>query len=167
MPLSEQDRAMIEGFRTFVEESAARDDRYGPASRVDREDGSTLATRFQGSKSSWFEVAIRPLIPQVRVGFLTNDRWKSEECEQTIEDSGDTMNEFVGSAFEDAGLEWPEPPVEHYREGGEFFYFATPLKLDELADLDLQEVRDKTLRMLEGYLIAFGPAIAVEDESDD
>ena len=26
------------------------------------------------------------------------------------------------------------------------------------------EVRDKTLRMLEGYLIAFGPAIIVEDE---
>ncbi|MBI1827418.1 MAG: hypothetical protein HY287_08970 [Planctomycetes bacterium] len=167
MPLSEQDRSRIESFRNFIEESTARDDRYGTASRVDREDGSTLATRFQGSKSCWLEVAIRPLIPQIRVGFLTNDRWKSEECEQTIEDSGDTMNEFVGSAFEDAGLEWPEPPVEHYREGGEFFYFATPLKLDELADLGTQEVRDKAVLMLEGYLIAFGPAITVDDESVD
>jgi len=167
MPITEQDRTRIEKFRTFIEESAARDDRYGPARRMDREDGSTLATRFQASPKCWFEFAIRPLIPQIRVGFLTNDRWKSEECEQVIEDSGDEMNEYVGSAFEDAGLDWPEPPVEHYREGGEFFYFATPLKLDELADLDTDEVRDKTLRILEGYLIAFGPATAVEEASDD
>ena len=164
MPLSEQDRDRIEAFRTFIADSVATDDRYGPAARHDREDGSTLATRWHAGPSCWFEIAVRPLIPQVRVGFLTEDRWKSEELEQAIQDSGDTMSEFVGVAMEDAGLDWPEPPVEHYREGGQYFYFATPLTIEELRDLDSDEVRDKTLRMLEGYLIAFGPAIAIEGD---
>jgi len=164
MPLTEQDRERIEAFRTFIADTVATDIRYGLSERHDRDDESTLATRFNPGPACWFEVAVRPLIPQVRVGFLTDDRWKSEELEQAIQDSGDTMSEFLGVALQDAGLDWPEPPVEHYREGEQYFYFATPLSIDELADLDSDEVRDKTLRLLEGYLIAFGPAIAIEDE---
>jgi hypothetical protein len=166
MPLSEKDRERIESFRGYVEDTVAADDRYGPKQRLDREDGSTLATRFSAGPKCWFEVAIRPFIPQVRVGFLTEDRWKSEECEEAIQDSGDTMQEFVGMGMQDAGLDWSEPPVEHYREAGQYFYFATPLALDSLEDLEMDEVRDKTVRMLEGYFIAFGPAIAVEDGED-
>ena len=164
MPLTEQDRDRIESFRTFIADTVATDARYGSASPNDREDESTLATRFSAGPSCWFEVAVRPFIPQLRVGFLTDDRWKSEELEQAIQDSGDTMSEFLGVALQDAGLDWPEPPVEHYREGGQYFYFATPLAIDELRDLESDELRDKTLRMLEGYLIAFGPAITIEDE---
>ncbi len=163
MPLTEKQREQIEEFRSYIEDTVAADDRYGEKQRLDREDESTLATRFAAGTHAWFEVAIRPFIPQIRVGFLTDDRWKSEECEQAIEESGDTMQEFIGMGFSDAGLDWPEPPVEHYREGGQYFYFATPLALDGLADLELDEIRDKTIRMLEGYFIAFGPAIAVED----
>ncbi len=164
MPLTQQDRDRIESFRSFIADNVANDARYGPASPSDRDDASTLATRFNAGPACWLEVAVRPFIPQVRVGFLTDDRWKSEELEEAIQDSGDTMQEFIGLAMEDAGLDWSEPPVEHYREGGKFFYFATPLAIDELRDLDSDEVRNKTLRMLEGYLIAFGPAIAVEDD---
>jgi len=164
MALSEQDLERIESFRDFVETSCAGDDRYGSPSRHDREDGSILATRFEAGPQCWFEMAIRPNIPQIRVGFLTDDRWKSEEIEQAIEDSGDTMQEFVELGFEEAGLEWPDPIVEHFREAGKYFYFSTPLTLDELAGLDQDEVRNKALRMLEGYLIAFGPAIVVEEE---
>ncbi len=164
MPLSEKERERIEAFRAYVEDTAASDDRYGPMERVDREDESVLATRFAPAPKCWFEIALRPHIPQIRVGFLTDDRWKSEECETAIEESGDTMQEFVGLGFSDAGLEWPDPPVEHFRESGQYFYFATPLALEGLEDLDLGEIRDKALRMLEGYFIAFGPAVAVEDE---
>lgn len=166
MALNQEDRDRIESFRAYVEGMVAPDDRYGPATRDDREDESTLATRFTAGTACGFEVAIRPLIPQVRVAFLTENRWTNEECEKAVEESGDSMEEFVGMGFSDAGLEWPEPPVEHYREGGKYFYFATPLGLDELADLERDEVRNKTLRMLEGYLIAFGPAITVEEEGD-
>ena len=164
MPLDELSRDKIEAFRNYIEDSVSNDDRYGPAERHDRDDSSTLATRFGVGPSCWLEVAVRPMIPQIRVGFLTDDRWKSEEVEQAVQDSGDTIQKFVEAGFQEAGLDWKSPVVEHCREGEEYFYFATALDVDELADLDLQEVRDKTLRMLEGYLIAFGPAIAVEEE---
>jgi hypothetical protein len=32
-----------------------------------------------------------------------------------------------------------------------------------LIELDSDELRDKALRMLEGYLIAFGPALGAEE----
>jgi len=166
MTLSNADLDRIEAFRTFIEDSVSADERYGAAARHDREDGSTVATRFSAGPTCWFEVAVRPLIPQVRVGFLTDDRWKSEETEQAIQDSGDNMHEFVEIGFEEAGLEWPNPPVERYREGGKYFYFATPLTIDDLTDLDQETVRNKTLRMLEGYLIAFGPMISVGEDED-
>jgi hypothetical protein len=164
MPLDDKDQNSVDAFRTYIEDSVASDDRYGPAQRHDRKDGSTLATRFEVGSSCWLEVALRPLIPQIRVGFVTNDRVKIEEVEQAIQESGDTMEKFVGLGFAEAGLDWKEPPVEHYSEDGEHFYFATPLEVDELVDLDLDEARNKTLRMLEGYLIALGPAMFVGEE---
>lgn len=166
MPLNDEHRERIAAFRTYIEDTVANDDRYGDATRHDREDESTLATRFAAAPSCWFELALRPFVPQIRVAFLTDDRWRSEEVEQAIQDSGDTMEEFLELGFEDAGLEWEEPTVEHYRDGGKYFYFATPLTLDDLDDLDGDEVRDKALRMLEGYLVAFGPALEVEDEEE-
>lgn len=164
MALTSEQRAVIESFRGYIEDSVTSDDRYGTRSRQDRPDETILASRFEAAPKCWFEVAVRPMIPQVRVGFLTNDRWISEGAEEAIESSGDTMNEFVESGFDDASLDWADPPVEHFREAGEFFYFATPLALDEIADLNNDDVRNKVLRMLEGYLIAFGPALVVEDE---
>ena len=164
MALDEESRETIDAFREYIEGAVAGDERYGEAERDDREDESTLATRFQAGTACWLEVAVRPHIPQVRVGLLTNDRWKSEEIEQGIQDSGETMEEFVGLGFSEAGLDWPEPPVEHYREGGEYFYFATPLEIDELPDLYWDEPRNKVFRMLEGYLIAFGPFVVVDED---
>ena len=64
-----------------------------------------------------------------------------------------------------ADIDWDEPPVEHYRDGGEFFYFATPLVIEELPDLERDQVRNKVVRMLEGYLIAFGPALTDDEEA--
>lgn len=165
MAFSEEDHEVIEAFRTYIEDSVANDDRYGACKRLDRDDASTLALRFEATPTCWFEVALRPLIPQIRVAFLTNDRWLSEELEQAIQDSGDSMEEFVGVGMNEAGLDWDEPPVEHYRDGGEFFYFATPLVIEELPDLERDQVRNKVVRMLEGYLIAFGPALTDDEEA--
>lgn len=164
MALTEDQRARVDSFRTFVEESCVTDERYGEVSRLDREDESLLACRFAAAPHCWLEVALRPMIPQVRVGFVTDDRWKSEEAEDLIESSGDSMNEFVEMGFSEAGLDWNEPPVEHFREAGQFFYFATPLEIESLDELERDEIRSKTLRMLEGYLIAFGGILSVPEE---
>ena len=98
---------------------------------------------------------MRPFLPQVRVGLLTDDRWKSEDLEEKIQESGDSMSEFVGMGMHEAGLEWEEPPVEHYRAELKYFYFATPVELKTVEELADAAVREKARRMVEGYFKAF------------
>lgn len=150
---------LVEGFHAHLETSLKGDGRFKGSSRHDREDGSTLAIRWPSSVNEhvWFEIAVRPLIPQVRVGVLTDDRWKSEDFEEKIEESGDTMSEFVEMGFHEAGLEWLEPTVEHYREEMKYFYFATAFEISDLKELADSAVRTKAKQMLEGYYLAFGP----------
>src|SRR5438477_778478 len=117
MALTRQQTDQIEECRAWLDGLYAGDTRFAGLERHDRSDGSTLAARWQSAKNPhvWFEIAIRPFIPQIRVGMLTDDRWKSEDFETKIEESGDTMREFVEMGFEEAGLEWLNPPVEHFR----------------------------------------------------
>ena len=166
MPLSEHDSERVDAFLTYIEDTNAADERYGRSQRHQRDDGTTVATRFEAGPSCFFEVAVRPLVPQVRVAFLTDDQETSEEFEQTIEDFDGTMEEFVGAGLQEAGLPWPDPQVEHGRDDGNYFYFATTLDLEDPGDLDEDATRNKTLRMLEGYLIAFGPAIRIDEEEE-
>lgn len=128
---------------------------FGAVSRQDRGDHSTLATRWAADKRVWYECTVRPFLPQARAGMMTDDRWRNEGFERMIEDSGDTMPEFVGLGFESAGLVEPEPVVEHYRDQGKYFYFATPLALDSIDQLAGEAVFDKIRRMLKGYHLAF------------
>ncbi len=167
MPLSEEDVELIEAFRDYVEDFVAEDDRYGPVSRVNSDDHSIMASRFEAGPSAWFEIAVHPAIPQVRVGFLTRDTAVGDEVEQGLKQEGGTLSGYVGGGFREAGLDWPHPPVEQYHEAGEYSYFATPLEIDELGDLDFADTRGKVVRMLEGYLIAFGPEIVLEPDDEE
>ena len=173
MPLSEDEREIVEMFRDYVAGAVAADDRYGSATRHDQEDESTLALRFEAATACWFEVAVRPFVPQIRVAFVTSDQTRSEEIEQAVGEAGSSLTGFVGEAFRDAGPNWPAPPVEHYSGPDGLFYFATPLdaiesqELDDftdLVDLEHEQIRGRVLRMLEGYLIAFGPAIEADED---
>ena len=159
MALAAAQKDLVESFRAKLEAALASDARFAGASRHDRGDGSTLACRWPTAANPhvWFEVAVRPLIPQVRAGVLTDDRWKSEDFEDKIEESGDTMSEFVELGFEEAGLTWLDPPVEHYREDMKFFYFATALELAALEELQHEATFEKVRRMFDGYYHAFGP----------
>ena len=155
--MDQAQRERIESFRRVVEAAAGGHSLLGPPLRDDRPDDSTLVTRWPAAEHLWYELAVRPLLPQVRVGIATDDRWKNEDLEDLVESSGDTMSEFVGVAFEDAGLDWPEPPVEHYREHGKLFYFATPLELTSIDQIGEPAVIEKAVQMLDGYVRAFGP----------
>ncbi|HNQ24189.1 MAG TPA: hypothetical protein PKK06_13965 [Phycisphaerae bacterium] len=155
MPLSDWDAATIEEFRTYIESMVSGDERYGPAQRADAADDSEFASRFALGSYGAVEMAIHPSGPQVRVGFLTTDKARDEEIEQGIQEAGETVSQFVGLGFHDAGLGWYDPPVERYRDD-RGFHFTTAFQLDELDALATPEIRDWVLRMLEGYVIAFG-----------
>ncbi len=160
--LTQAQQEQAENLRTWIEQQLTSDERFSEHARGDRSDGSTLATRWQTAENPhvWIELAIRPLIPQIRVGIVTDDRWKSEDFEEKIQESGDTMSEFVEMGFEDAGLEWEEPLVEHYRAESKYFYFSTPLETVSLDDFTDEELRTKVMRMIDGYYHAFGPYLA-------
>jgi len=166
MPLSEEERDMVDAFREYVQDAVAADDRYGPVTHADGDD-AVFAVRFEASSTCWFEVAIEASIPRIRVGFLTTDEFLGAEAEEVIEDAGETLQSHVGEGFRHAGLDWSEPPVERIQLEGEYFCYTTPLPIDEIPDLEWDDVRGKVVRMLEGYLIAFGPAIEVADHEDD
>lgn len=159
--------AAIDPFRRQMEEAFSQLGGVGSAVRDDRADGSTLASRFAVAEQVWLELALRPLIPQVRVGILTDDRWASEDLETAIEETGDTMSEFIESGFDEVDLEWTDPPVEHYRDQGKFYYFATPLELERLDQLADPQVQAKVTKIFQGYRAAFGPAIERLNADDD
>ncbi len=154
------DPGLIERFRAGLEAGLRGDARIRSVLRDDRPDGTVLATRFEVAPQLWIELCLRPHIPQVRAGIVTDSRWLSEDLEQLIEDSGDTMSEFLELGFEEAGLSWPAPPVEHYREQGKYFYFSTGLELRDSSELADPAIADRVRRMFEGYYHAFRPAIA-------
>lgn len=155
MSLNADQLKLIATFRDWMESAVDRGDALGVPQRQDREDHSTLATRWPAGEHTWLELTVRPFIPQVRSGIMTDDRRKNEQLEQMIEDSGDTVREFVDLGFEAAGLDWSDPPVEHYRDQGKYFYFATPLDLESIRQLGEQSLRDKVKGLLNGYRRAF------------
>lgn len=155
MALDSQSAGIVAEFRKRLESDLGHDERFASCSQLDRPDGTTVASRFEAAPQLWLEVAVRPLIPQVRIGIVTDDRWKNEDLEQAVEDSGDEMDEFVEFGFESVGLHWPSPPVEHYRDQGRYYYFATPLELKTLAELTAPATLSRIRQMLDGYYEAF------------
>jgi hypothetical protein len=162
MPVTPEDRERIESFRAYVEDSLASDDRYGPAVRHDEPERYRFASRWTVAPSCWFEMSINASPPEIRVTFMTSEAARNESIEASIQESGQKTDDYVGNAFEDAGLDWPSPVVEHLPQDNLFAY-STTLRLEELRDLDDDEIRDRVLRMLEGYMIAFAAALAVEE----
>lgn len=160
MALSQTELDVVASFRGRFEEHYAGDARFGEVSRVDREDGSQCSTRFQVADDVWLDLTVRPGIPQLRAGIVTDDRWKNEELEDAIEETGDSMSEFVELGFDEAGLDWAEPPVEHYREDGKYFIFATAFEAESVAALGDDAVFDRIRRIFDGYYEAFRGAIA-------
>lgn len=156
MTLTATQSQAVEKFRAWMDGELARQGGFGAPQRSDRPDGSTLSTRYPLERKLFLEVTVRPLLPQVRVGIVTDDRWRSEELEDGVETSGDNMSEYLEVAFAEVGLDWVEPPVEHYRHEGTWYSYVTPVDLksaDELSDADL---RAKLMKMVKGYVDSYG-----------
>jgi len=156
MAITQEQQTLVTDFRGWVERRLADEGRFGAPQWSDRDDGSTLTTRWSVAEDAMIEVALRPLIPQLRVGLVTDDRWKSEEIEQGIQDSGDSMSEYLEVALSEVGLDWEDPPVEHYRHEGTWYSFITPIELGSLDELGSNAVREKTKMLIDGYANSYG-----------
>ena len=156
MPITEAQVKQVADFRAWVEQRLDREGRFGAPCWADREDGSTLTTRWPIGETLYLEVTLRPMLPQVRVGIVTDDRWKSEEIEQAIQDSGDSMVEFLEVALSEVGLDWEDPPVEHYRHEGVWYSFMTPIDLTSLDELHDDATHNKIMLLIDGYANSYG-----------
>jgi len=156
MTTDDDKSGFVKAFRAWVEAKLAKNDTYHAPQHFDRDDGSTLTARWPMHGSLWLEVTVRPLIPQVRVGIVTEDRWKSEEIEDAIETSGDNMSEYLEVALAEAGLDWSDPPVEHYRDQGRWFSFVTPIELSQIQQLADDQLRTRVLQLIEAYTASYG-----------
>lgn len=156
MTITQHQAQLVAEFRAWLDQRFAADDRYAEPQRFDRADGSTLTTRWPIGNRLMLEVTVRPLIPQVRVGIVTDDRWRSGEIEDAIETSGDSMSEFLEVALAEVGLDWSDPPVEHYREQGKWFSFATPVELQSLDELADAALRGKICQVVDAYACSYG-----------
>ena len=153
--LDDRHRDVMDAFRAWIESAAEGELGLTGGRRYDRRDERTLATHWPANGHLWYEIAVLPFLPQVRVAMVTDDPYRSRDFERMIEDSGNTRREFVALGFRTAGLDWREPPVEHYCERGTRFFFATPLDLDTIDRLAEAALREKVLKMLAGYRHAF------------
>jgi hypothetical protein len=153
--LTRQELELIEAFRTGVETMAGARLGLTRFERHDREDHWIITSRWPIGNRWWLELVVRPSMPQIGVIVVTDDPERSRDAERMIAESSLTMGEYVGAALKESGLSWPEPPVEHYREGVDRFCFATPLDIESLTELAGEAIQDKVLRMLDGYCRCF------------
>lgn len=149
----------VESFRKGIEQAAGMIPGFGDLWREDRPDGAALASRFAVAPRVWIELVIRPQVPQVRAGIMTDDRWRNEELEEAIEETGDSMGEFVELGFDEVGLEWRNPIVEHYRDQGKYFCFSTAVDLQDPAEFSDSSLNRRVTLLLRGYFEAFRTAI--------
>jgi len=168
MAITSEQSEIVDAFLDFLDGEFSGDERYGPAERYERKDESARALRFALGPNCWIEAAVRPDVPEVRVGFVTDERSIFDEIVNLLADAEETPSENLERALTDSGLPWEDPVVEQETIDERVHRFSTPLKLEALDDLDLvfMKVRGKIPKMIEAYLIAFGSAIVMDDGED-
>lgn len=155
MALNEQEKCLIQRFRSAVESYAVRELFGGSPVRIDREDAALLSSRFPTEPHLWYVLTIQPCLRQFHIGIVTDDADRSKDFERMMADTGLTYPEFVQLGFEAAGLAWRDPPVQHFRDHRNEFFFSTPVGVTSIDVLDDERTVQKAEQMLRGYHLAF------------
>ncbi|MHC5110675.1 MAG: hypothetical protein ACYTHJ_12465 [Planctomycetota bacterium] len=168
MTLTVDQQEILEAFVEFVEGECGVDDRYGTATRYGAMDGDHLGTRFSLGPNCWLDVCVKFDRPQVCVGFVTDDQMIRDDLLGLIEEFEDTPSGMLERALDEAGMPWENPQVDQGLFEDKYHTFSTSLDLEVVDDVDLDhlKIRSKVQRMLEAYMIAFGSAIAMEEEEE-
>lgn len=160
MALDTTQHKQIQAFRDSVETYVAREGIGSQVERLDRPDDSVLSSRFAVGPHLWYALTLKPFLPQFLAGIATDDPFRNEDFQQFIRETSLTMPEFVQLGFEAVGLVWRDPPVHHYRDHENVFYFVTPVDLPSLTVLEEPSIMDKARRMMRGYHWAFSGRVA-------
>lgn len=156
--MPESDERSVEDFRDWIAATARQEvEAIGTVRKVDGEGEhpDSRAVRLYTDVHLWIEVNILPGISKLRVGLATDDRSTNEDAEQVIEDSRESLDEFLELGLADAGHEDEEGhSMEHFHDSG-VFYFATHLDMVGLDSLVSDGLRGEVKRLVEGYAAAF------------
>ncbi|MBI2192751.1 MAG: hypothetical protein HYU36_12280 [Planctomycetes bacterium] len=159
--MSDAQRHVLDDFRDWITATARLVvPAVGSARQVEAvgQQGEAFGCRLYTDARTWLEVSVFPSRNQVRLGLAMESRARNEQAEQLIEDSRETLDEFLELGLADAGHEDDVYRMEHFHEAG-IFYFATHLALSGIEDLKGPEIRERVTHLLEGYAMAFGDII--------
>jgi len=160
MALKERERQHVHAFREAVESYAVREGIGCEPERVDHPGEAVLSSRFSAGPHQWYVLTVQPFLPQFSAGALTDDPFCDKDFERLSLQAGLTKPEFVQLGFEAAGLVWRDPPVQHFRDRDNVYYFVTPVDLPSFEMLTEAATIDKAKRMLLGYHLAFSGRVA-------
>lgn len=158
MSLSDEQRKIIDEFLNWVAATARQKvPLVGTTRKVEGQGdfSECLVMRLYTDTRTWLEVNFLVSEPKLRIGLATDSRTRNEEGEQLIEDSKDTLDEFLELGLADAGYEDDVYKMEHFHESG-IFYFATHLDSENIeAFAEEDGIRQKAMQLVEGYALAF------------
>ncbi len=135
----------IEQFQRWLEESYAGDERFHDVTRASAA-GADAGVRLEVAPGSYYEVLVRPAVPDVRVGYLTIDRALN-----------DSLDELMEVELDDRG----EPPaaMEHFFERPAFCY-VTSLPLAAPEALSSPELRGRIQHLIDASYVLFQEYLA-------
>lgn len=159
--LDDRQWRIVETFRDRVTEIIESRLGLSSAERDDRPDRRVLLTRWDLSSRFWLEFAVMPGLLQARVGLMTDDPLRSDDLRSMIEDSGYTLQEYVGLGLAAVGCDWPAPPVERYREQPDRYRLATPVDLKDVEQFAGEELVNRVVALAACYIKVFDGSAAM------
>lgn len=113
-------------------------------------EGETIRVRFTCNAQTHFFVSVFEEDGLLRIGLASESESLSKEIEETAEESGDSLTEFVEVAM-DAEDEL-EHEVTHFHS--DMYYFSSDLPYQREEDLASSILRDEIIYYLDGIITA-------------
>ncbi len=167
MALSAEDRDILGSFFAYIEDTVSHDERYGSSSRIESDDESLIAMRFENSKDEWFEIAVIPAKNILRAAFITTSKDLYDDIETAGEENGGSFADIIDIGVREAGLHGIELTVERYTGADGEFGYATRCSLEWLDDLDKDPIRTRALSMMEAFMIGLGGMLNADLDFED
>lgn len=142
-----------EQFQKWLEATYSRDERFSAVHSTAGTVGDA-GVRLEASEGSHYEILVRPARQEVRVGFLTTDRALNEAIEQSILDSGDSLDEQMEVELDE--LEEAPVPMAHFFERPAFCYVSS-LPLPQPDALATPELRRRVAHLIDACHALFQP----------